>query len=73
MGEDGLAGLRALRAVGGQILAQDEASSVVFGMPGAAVAAGIADAIVPLHMVAGQLRRMIAGTSGTHGAHARRT
>jgi two-component system, chemotaxis family, protein-glutamate methylesterase/glutaminase len=64
MGEDGLRGLQALRAVGGQIVAQDEASSVVFGMPGAAVDAGIADAIVPLHMVAAQLRRMIGGASG---------
>ena len=72
MGEDGLPGLRALHAAGGQIIAQDEASSVVFGMPGAAVAAGIADAIVPLHMIAGQLRRMIAGTAGVHGANVRR-
>jgi two-component system chemotaxis response regulator CheB len=70
MGEDGLTGLRALHAVGGQIVAQDEASSVVFGMPGVAVAAGIADAIVPLHMVAGQLRRMIAGTAGAQARRA---
>jgi two-component system chemotaxis response regulator CheB len=70
MGEDGLPGLRALHAVGGSIIAQDEASSVVFGMPGAAVEAGIVAATVPLHMVAGQLRRMIVGSPGIH---ARRT
>lgn len=69
MGEDGLRGLRALHSIGGQIVAQDEASSVVFGMPGAAVAAGVADAIVPLHMVAAQLRRMVTGAAGV----ARRT
>jgi two-component system chemotaxis response regulator CheB len=70
MGEDGLPGLRALHAVGGSIIAQDEASSVVFGMPGAAVEAGITAAVVPLHLVAGQLRRMIVGSPAIH---ARRT
>jgi two-component system chemotaxis response regulator CheB len=70
MGDDGLIGLRALHAAGGKIIAQDEASSVVFGMPAAAVEAGIADAVVPLNMVAAQLRRMIGVEDG---AHARRT
>lgn len=43
MGTDGLAGLHDVRRAGGQILVQDERSSVVYGMPGAAVEAGIAD------------------------------
>jgi two-component system, chemotaxis family, protein-glutamate methylesterase/glutaminase len=60
MGEDGLPGLHAIHAAGGRILAQDEATSVVFGMPGAAVAAGIADAILPLEMVAPRLKSVIA-------------
>ena len=55
MGQDGLAGLKAARAAGARIFAQDEASSVVFGMPGAAVAAGLADAVLALPAVAGEI------------------
>jgi two-component system, chemotaxis family, protein-glutamate methylesterase/glutaminase len=64
MGDDGLPGLRAVRAAGGQIFAQDEESSVVFGMPGAAVAAGLADATLPLDMIAGRLRRVLMEANG---------
>jgi two-component system, chemotaxis family, protein-glutamate methylesterase/glutaminase len=55
MGDDGVAGLRAVRRAGGRILAQDEKSSVIFGMPGAAVAAGLPDAVVPLDAIAPRL------------------
>jgi two-component system chemotaxis response regulator CheB len=55
MGRDGVEGLRRVRAAGGHILAQSEASSVVFGMPGAAVEAGLADEVVPLDEIAGRL------------------
>jgi len=48
MGQDGLRGCQQIRAVGGQVLAQDEASSVVWGMPKAVVETGIADQILPL-------------------------
>jgi two-component system chemotaxis response regulator CheB len=58
MGVDGVAGLRTVRSAGGRILAQDEDSSVVFGMPGAAVAAGLADATVPLEAIAARLREL---------------
>lgn len=61
IGRDGVAGLRTLRGAGGLVLAQDEASSVVFGMPGAAVAEGLADEIVPLESLAD---RLLAATSG---------
>ncbi len=48
MGEDGFRGCQQIRAAGGQVLVQDEASSVVWGMPGAVAKAGIADQIVSL-------------------------
>ncbi len=48
MGQDGLAGCRALVEAGGTVLAQDEASSVVWGMPGAVAQAGLCHAVVPL-------------------------
>ncbi|MCC7281086.1 MAG: chemotaxis protein CheB [Acetobacteraceae bacterium] len=52
MGRDGLAGSRALVAAGGMVLAQDEATSVVWGMPGAVAQAGIAAEILPLAALA---------------------
>jgi two-component system chemotaxis response regulator CheB len=47
MGHDGLEGCRALVGAGGAVLAQDEASAVVWGMPGAVAKAGLAAAIAP--------------------------
>jgi two-component system chemotaxis response regulator CheB len=55
MGVDGVAGLQALKASGGTVLAQDEATSVVFGMPGEAVALGLADRVLPVTAMAGAL------------------
>ncbi len=55
MGRDGVDGLRAIRAAGGRIIAQDEESCVVFGMPGAAVAEGLADRVVPLPAISSLL------------------
>ena len=52
MGQDGVAGLAAVKARGGYVLGQDEASSVVYGMPRAAAAAGLVDRVVPLNGVA---------------------
>lgn len=57
MGQDGLRGCEAIRQAGGQVLAQDQASSVVWGMPGAVVQAGLADRVLPLDQVAGELVR----------------
>lgn len=44
-----------LRDAGAEVLAQDEASSVVWGMPGAVVTAGLADEVQPLDKIAGSL------------------
>ena len=55
MGEDGVEGLRAVRRTGGRIVAQDESSSVVWGMPGAAVAAGLPDLVLPPDKIAATL------------------
>jgi two-component system chemotaxis response regulator CheB len=48
MGQDGLRGCREIQAAGGQIIVQDEASSVVWGMPGFVARAGLADQVLPL-------------------------
>ena len=48
MGRDGLAGARAIVEAGGMVIAQDEFSSVVWGMPGEVAKAGLADAVLPL-------------------------
>ncbi len=60
MGRDGAEGLRRVKALGGRILAQDEMSSVVFGMPSAAIEAGLADEVVPLDSIAGRLLALVA-------------
>jgi two-component system chemotaxis response regulator CheB len=52
MGDDGARGLLAMRRAGAATLAQDEASSVVFGMPKCAVEIGAADRVLPLSRLA---------------------
>ena len=61
MGEDGVAGLHAVRAAGGLVLAQDEATSVVFGMPGRAVAEGLADVVLPVDSLAARIAEEVRG------------
>jgi len=51
MGQDGLRGVEILRALGAGIVAQDEATSIVWGMPGAVVNAGLADRVLPLNEI----------------------
>jgi len=55
MGADGCGGARAVAAAGGAVIAQDEATSVVWGMPGAVAHAGICSAILPLPKIAGHI------------------
>lgn len=59
MGQDGLLGCDAIRARGGYVLAQDEATSVVWGMPGAVARANLADRILPLGQVATEIVRLV--------------
>ena len=62
MGQDGLIGVQQMRAAGAQIVVQDEATSVVWGMPGAVARAGAADVIVPVTEVGDEIvRRVLAG------------
>jgi two-component system chemotaxis response regulator CheB len=61
MGSDGLRGSQAIAAAGGSILAQDEGSSVVWGMPGQVAQAGLCSAVLPLSEIAPQLTRLFAG------------
>ena len=58
MGHDGLEGARALVAAGGTLIAQDEATSVVWGMPGAVAAAGLCSAVLPIGRIAPRLREL---------------
>jgi len=55
MGNDGTAGMLALKRAGALTIAQDEATSVINGMPGSAVAAGAVDRVLPLDEIAGAL------------------
>ncbi len=58
MGSDGLKGCRAVRERGGSVLAQDQATSAVWGMPGAVAQAGLAHKVLPLDAIAGEIVRM---------------
>jgi len=60
MGSDGLRGAEHLVAAGARVLVQDEASSVVWGMPGFVARAGLADAVVPLEGLRGEILRRVA-------------
>ena len=57
MGQDGLRGCEQVRAAGGQVLVQDEASSVVWSMPGSVAEAGLADAVLPLEQIGPEIVR----------------
>jgi len=57
MGSDGVKGSQRIRDAGGQVIVQDEASSVVWGMPGQVAAAGLAEAVLPLDEIAEEIER----------------
>ena len=61
MGNDGTLGLRLLKRHGCFVIAQDEASCVVYGMPKAAVDAGVTDVVLPLESIANRITAIVKG------------
>jgi two-component system chemotaxis response regulator CheB len=59
MGRDGVEGLRMLHKAGGHVIAQDEETSVVFGMPGEAIASGCTHRVLPLFQIPGYLGQLL--------------
>jgi two-component system chemotaxis response regulator CheB len=59
MGQDGLRGCEAIHQAGGQILVQDEASSVVWGMPGFVARAGLANKVLPLGKIGAEIMHRV--------------
>jgi two-component system, chemotaxis family, protein-glutamate methylesterase/glutaminase len=70
MGSDGVIGSQFIREKGGQVYVQDEASSVVWGMPGQVAAAGLADGVFPLTSIAQEIVRRIIAKPSTSSASA---
>jgi len=71
MGSDGARGAQHIREAGGEVLVQDEASSVVLGMPGAVVSSGAADKISPLSEISLEIVRRVSNSrSQAHGVRA---
>jgi two-component system chemotaxis response regulator CheB len=61
MGSDGTIGLRLIKRHPSRVIAQDEASCVVFGMPKEAILAGVVDVVSPLDSIAGEIRKTVQG------------
>lgn len=69
MGKDGLDGARAIKQAGGRILAQDEDTSVVYGMPRAVANEGLADLVLPMEDIAQTIAKAV-GSSSQHSSTA---
>jgi two-component system chemotaxis response regulator CheB len=63
MGQDGMRGCQEVAGAGGLVLAQDEATSVVWGMPGAAANAGVCNQVLPLKEIGPTIRRLATGAA----------
>jgi two-component system chemotaxis response regulator CheB len=61
MGTDGTSGADDIVKAGGSVIAQDAASSVVWGMPGSAVSAGVCSAVLPLDQIGPKVSRLFLG------------
>ena len=62
MGSDGMIGARLIREHSGSVLAQDQASSTVWGMPGSVITAGLAHKVLPLNLMASEILRLASRT-----------
>jgi two-component system, chemotaxis family, protein-glutamate methylesterase/glutaminase len=69
MGDDGARGLKEMLEAGAATIAQDEASSVVWGMPGTAVKMGAAQSVLPLHRIPQELLRLVAISAADKAAN----
>jgi two-component system, chemotaxis family, protein-glutamate methylesterase/glutaminase len=61
MGNDGTAGAKAIKAAGGLVLAQDEATSVIFGMPAEVIKAGVVDQVLPIDDIYAAIEKRVLG------------
>ena len=59
MGNDGAAGARAIKKVGGLVLAQDEATSVIFGMPAEAIKIGVVDQVMSIDEIYAAIEKRV--------------
>ena len=64
MGNDGARGVRAVKAAGGYAIAQDESTSVIFGMPGEAIKTGVVDEVLPLESIYAAIEKRVMSLSG---------
>jgi len=73
MGSDGVLGSQKIREAGGEVIIQDESSSVVWGMPGLTYAAGQADSVYPLSMIGAEITRRVLQSRASHAVPQQRT
>jgi two-component system, chemotaxis family, protein-glutamate methylesterase/glutaminase len=71
MGSDGLAACRLIRAQNGAVLAQDQPTSIVWGMPGAVAQAGLAHKVLPLGAIGPEIVRIVGRAAGERTLQAR--
>jgi two-component system chemotaxis response regulator CheB len=67
-GRDGTDGVLAVKAQGGVVIAQNEATSVQFGMPGSAIATGVVDLVLPIQEIAPALVHLVGARHPVDGA-----
>jgi two-component system chemotaxis response regulator CheB len=71
MGNDGANGAKAIKAAGGLVLAQDEATSVIFGMPAEAIKAGAVDQVLGIDDIYAAIEKRVLGICRTAPAGVR--